>query len=121
MDVKQFDVVLVRLDPVLGSEQRGTRPCVILQTNALADAGRTIIIAPCTSQKLNRIYPQEILMNPSKQNGLTQPSKIKIDQVRVIDTQRIAKKIGTLEKEYHVPILRAIDIIFDREQLFQET
>lgn len=120
MTIKQFDVVQVALNPIRGSEQSGTRPCVVLLTNAMAGVGRMTVVAPLTSKKIDRIFPQEVLIDPSKDNGVSQPSKIKIDQVRAIASERVIRKMGTLEARYHQPILRALDLVFDREQLFVE-
>lgn len=109
---KQFEIWRVRLDPTEGSEQRGIRPCVILQTNA-GKEGRTTLIAPLTSKKLEKIYPYEIFISPSSENGLNLPSKMKCDQIKVIDKIRCIKKLGALNKEDSQNILNAIDIIFD--------
>lgn len=108
----QFEVWRVRLDPTEGSEQRGIRPCIILQTNA-ANVGRTTLIAPLTSKGLEKTYPYEVLISPTEENGLNLPSKIKCDQIKVIDKIRFIKKLGTLNKEDTQNILSAIEIIFD--------
>ena len=115
----QFDIWQIRLDPTQGSEQRGSRPCVILQTNAVNHLGKTILIAPITSQKIDRVYPHHIMISPTESNGLTLLSKIKCDQVRVIDKMRLVKKIGVVEKIYYEKIFSALEIIFDFEGNFR--
>lgn len=119
MNCTQFDIYDVNLNPTQGSEQKGIRPCVILQTNAVSDLGRTTLIAPLTSRKLEKVYPYEVLVPATTQNGLKQKSKAKLDQIRVIDKTRVQAKRGTLEKEYTQSILSAMDIIFDREGDFR--
>lgn len=116
----QFEIWQVNLNPTKGSEQRGIRPCIILQTNAAGNYGLTTIIAPLTSKKINNIYPYEVLVKPTKENRLTEMSKIKFDQTRVIDKQRLIKKIGNLEKKYIEESLLAIDIIYDLRGDFRE-
>lgn len=118
--MRQFDIVNIALDPARGSEQRGTRPCVLLQTNAAPETCRTTVIAPLSTQKTDRIYPYEILVRPSKKNGLTVVSKLKLDQIRVVAAERIRGERGHLEAEYVPHILLALDALFDREQMFAE-
>lgn len=111
---RQFEIYRVNLNPVKGSEQKGLRPCLILQTNAVSDVGRTTVIAPLSSKKTEKVYPYEVLIESSKANGLTIESKIKLDQIRVIDKARIGKRLGKLEAEYHSLVFGAIDIMLDR-------
>lgn len=108
----QFEIWKVRLDPTEGSEQRGIRPCVILQTNAGRE-GRTTMIAPITSKRIEKIYPYEVFIAPSSENGLNLPSKIKCDQIKVIDKIRFVKKLGVLSAEDAEKVLQAINVIFD--------
>lgn len=115
----QFSVWLVDLNPVKGSEQSGIRPCVLLQTNAVSYYGLTTLIAPFSSQKLDRIYPYEIKIAPSTENGLSALSKLKCDQIRVISKERLIKQIGYIEKQYHFEILKAVKIIFDLQGDFR--
>lgn len=112
--LKQFEIYQVNLNPTKGSEQKGLRPCLILQTNAVSDVGRTTIIAPLSSKGMKKIYPYEIGVDASRVNGLKHDSKIKFDQIRVIDKLRIKNKLGQLESDYHGPAFGAIDILLDR-------
>jgi len=111
--ILQFEIWQVNLNPTKGSEQRGIRPCVILQTNAVSNYGLTTIIAPLTGKKISNIYPYEVLIKSTKQNNLKEASKIKFDQIRVIDKQRLIKKIGSLEQKYIEESLLAIEVIHD--------
>ena len=114
MRARQFELWRVNLNPTLGREQAGLRPCVILQTNAANPYGETTIIAPCTSKRTDKVYPYEILVSPTKENGLEELSKIKVEQVRVIAHERLLKKIGVLSSLDSEKIGVALDIIFDR-------
>ena len=119
MKLEQFDIVLVDLNPTKGSEQKGkNRPCVILQTNASQDYGRTTIIAPMTSN-VDKVYPFEALLSASVKNKITKKSKIKCDQIRVIDKKRIKGKLGRLDEKDIAKLDKAISVIFDLERNFR--
>ena len=93
MEVKQYQIVLVNLDPTLGSEIQKTRPCVIVSPNEMNDNLNTVVIAPMTSA--SRKYPTRVKVKHNNQEGW-----VVIDQIRTIDKIRIVKKLGSLsEKE----------------------
>jgi mRNA interferase MazF len=89
MEIKQYQSVLVNLDPTLGSEIQKTRPCVIVSPNEMNDNLRTVIIAPMTST--SRKYPTRVKVKHNSQEGW-----VVIDQIRTIDKIRIIKKFGSL-------------------------
>ena len=111
---RQFEIFQVNLEPILGSEQGGQRPCLILQTNAANIYARTFLIAPFTSKKTDFIHSNEVLIYKSRENGLNQDSKLKIGQLRVVDKVRLIKRLGRLECNYEPAVFQIIDIIFDR-------
>ena len=84
MELKQYLVVLVNLDPTVGSEIQKTRPCVIISPNEMNKYLKTVVIAPLTTN-LKR-YPTRV---PVKHNG--KKGMIVIDQIRTIDRTRIVK------------------------------
>ncbi len=90
MDLKQYQIVLVNLDPTIGSEIRKTRPCVIISPDEMNKYLRTIIIAPMTT--VSRNYPTRVKVRHDKKDGW-----IVIDQVRTIDKRRIIKILGKLK------------------------
>lgn len=93
MEVKQYQIVLVNLDPTLGSEIKKSRPCVIISPNEINDNLQTVVIAPMTST--SRKYPTRIKVKHNSKEGW-----IVIDQIRTIDKIRIVKKFGSIsEKE----------------------
>mgnify|MGYP000704348029 CR=1 FL=1 len=93
MEVKQYQIVLVNLDPTLGSDIQKTRPCVIVSPNEINDNLRTVVIAPMTSA--SRKYPTRVKVKHNNQEGW-----VVIDQIRTIDKIRVVKKFGSLsEKE----------------------
>ena len=89
MDLGQYDIVLVNLDPTVGSEIKKTRPCLIISPNEMNRHLRTVVIAPMTSK--SRDYPTRVLVKHNKQEGW-----VVLDQIRTIDKKRIIKSLGTL-------------------------
>lgn len=93
MELKQYEVVLVNLDPTLGSEMKKTRPCVIISPDEMNKYLQTIVIAPMTSS--SKPYPTRVEIKHKKLKGW-----IVLDQIRTIDRQRIVKILDALlEKE----------------------
>lgn len=101
MELVQYQIVLVNLDPTVGSEIKKTRPCVIVSPNEMNKFLNTIVIAPMTST--SKAYPTRISVNHNQQSGW-----IVIDQIRTVDRKRIIKILGELsEKE----IIKVKDVI----------
>ncbi len=89
MDLKQYQIVLVNLDPTVGSEIKKTRPCVIISPNEMNKYLNTVIIAPMTSQ--SKKYPTRVKVKHDSKTGW-----IVLDQIRTIDKQRIYKTLDNL-------------------------
>ena len=93
MEIRQYHIVLVNLDPTQGSEINKTRPCVVLSPNEMNKYLRTVVIAPMTSA--NKPYPTRVVVTHNEING-----QVVLDQIRTVDRQRIIKVLGNLsEKE----------------------
>lgn len=112
MRINQFDVLLVNLSPTRGSEQKGQRPCIVLDTNGFKGLGSVTVVTPLTTN-LKKVFSIETVIEPSKINGLKEKSKILLRQLRVIDKERVIKKLGILEKRYHNKVLFSIEALFD--------
>ena len=91
MEIVQYAIVLVNLDPTLGSEIQKTRPCVVVSPNEMNKHLNTIIIAPMTSSL--KEYPTRVAVNHNSKKGM-----IAIDQIRTVDKKRILKVLGILNK-----------------------
>ena len=89
MEVTQYQVVLVNLDPTIGSEMKKTRPCVIISPDEMNKYLQTIIIAPITSS--SKSYPTRVILKNTKVKGW-----IVLDQIRTIDRQRVIKMTAQL-------------------------
>jgi len=91
--INQYEIVLVNLDPTIGSEIKKIRPCVVISPNEMNKYLNTIVIAPMTST--SKSYPTRIEINSNNKKGW-----IVIDQIRTVDRKRISKVFGKLsEKE----------------------
>jgi len=91
MDISQYQIILVNLDPTLGSEIQKTRPCVIISPDEMNRHLRTSVIAPITAKSKN--YPTRIEVKHNQRI-----SWIAIDQIRTIDKQRIIRILGNLSR-----------------------
>lgn len=100
MELAQYEIVLINLDPTIGSEIKKTRPCVIISPNEMNKHLNTIIVAPMTSA--SKPYPTRIPVNHNEQKGW-----VVIDQIRTVDRQRVIEKFGKL-KEPEIQKVKAI-------------
>lgn len=89
MELTQYSVILVNLDPTVGSEIKKSRPCVIISPDEMNKYLRTIIVAPMTTNL--KKYPTRIPVKITGKKGM-----IAIDQIRTIDKMRILKVFDTL-------------------------
>ena len=87
--MNQYEIVLVNLDPTIGSEIKKTRPCVIISPNEINHNLLTVIIAPMTTS--SRKYPTRVKVTHNETEGW-----IAIDQIRTVDKTRIIKTLGKL-------------------------
>jgi mRNA interferase MazF len=100
--MQRGEVVLVDLPQAVGisgHEQVGSRPALVVHDDATSANLSVIMIVPMTSSLAARQFPYTILVQPSKQNGLSLPSVLLIFQLRAIDKRRITKKIGVIETD----------------------
>ena len=89
MEIKQYQIALVNLDPTVGREIQKTRPCLVISPDEMNKFLQTITIAPITSK--SRDYPTRIRFILEENENW-----IAIDQLRTIDVRRIIKIIGEL-------------------------
>lgn len=100
--MKQYDLVIVNLDPTIGSEIKKTRPCIIVSPDEMNDNLNTVIIVPITSNK--RKYPTRVKVSKGKFSGM-----IALDQIRTIDKRRVAETIGQVTVKTAVLIKEVIN------------
>ena len=95
-EIKRGDLYYARLDPVIGSEQGGTRPVLILQNNTGNKfSPTTIVAAAITSQTEKSPLPTHVTL--SNIPGLAHESLILLEQLRTIDKSRLRERVGALD------------------------
>lgn len=105
MVVNRFDVLLVNLDPTIGSEIQKTRPCVIISPDEMNHHISTVIIAPMTIK--GRAYPSRVVCEFQGKTG-----QIVLDQIRTVDKSRLVKKIGQISENEQREVLDILAEIF---------
>ena len=104
-EFNRFDIVLVKLNPTVGSDIQKTRPCIIISPNEM-NVLKTIIIAPMTSKGFNFIFRTTIKFEDK--NGL-----VLLDQLRAVDKTKVVKKIGVIDKSKSEEICKMLTEIFE--------
>ncbi len=99
VEITRGDVVLCDLNPVVGTEQAGIRPVIVLQIDRANAVSPHTIIAPFTSKIRRALLPSHVFV-PAGIGGLNQDSVILCEQIRVIDKSRIIRVIGHLDDDY---------------------
>lgn len=92
VEILQFNVYLVNLDPTIGHEIKKTRPCLIISPNEMNKNIGTVIIAPMTTK--SHKYPTRVPLTFQKKKG-----RIVLDQIRTIDNKRILRQIGKINEK----------------------
>lgn len=99
------------LSPVIGSEQGGIRPVLIIQNDIGNKYSPTVIAAAITSQTNKNKLPTHINI-PSKEYGLMKDSVILTEQVRTIDKSRLKEKIGQIDQLIMNEVNNALGVSF---------
>lgn len=96
MHVRRGDIAIVELDPTRGSEQRGTRPCLVVQNDVGNENAPTTIVVPFTTSFDDRLYPFEVLV-PAAECALRSDSVAVCSQIRTVSTEhRIEDVVGSI-------------------------
>lgn len=98
MMVKRGDVFYADLSPVVGSEQGGVRPVLVIQNDIGNKYSPTVIIAAITSQINKAKLPTHVEIT-GQEYGLPKDSVILLEQIRTIDKKRLREKVGRFDKE----------------------
>ncbi len=115
MIVKRGDIYYADLSPVVGSEQGGVRPVLIVQNNVGNKFSPTVIAAAITSQINKAKMPTHIEID-ADDYGLSKDSVILLEQVRTIDKRRLKERIGHLNDHLMNRVNEAIEISFGLEE-----
>ncbi|MFD3155722.1 type II toxin-antitoxin system PemK/MazF family toxin [Haloimpatiens sp. FM7330] len=96
--VKRGDIFYADLSPVVGSEQGGVRPVIIIQNDVGNKYSPTVIIAAITSQINKAKLPTHVEIS-SEEYGLNRDSVVLLEQIRTLDKRRLKEKIGHMTDE----------------------
>ena len=111
MIIKRGDIYYADLSPVIGSEQGGVRPVLVVQNDVGNKYSPTVIAAAITSQINKAKLPTHIEVDALR-FGLSKDSVILLEQVRTIDKKRLKEKIGHLEGDLMQKVNDALSISF---------
>ena len=114
MIVKRGDLFYADLSPVLGSEQGGVRPVLVVQNDVGNKYSPTVIAAAVTSQINKAKMPTHIEIS-AETYGLVKDSVILMEQIRTIDKKRLKEKIGHADDELMQRVNRALSVSFALE------
>ncbi|WP_271751172.1 type II toxin-antitoxin system endoribonuclease NdoA [Bacillus paralicheniformis] len=109
MIVKRGDVYFADLSPVVGSEQGGVRPVLVIQNNIGNRFSPTAIVAAITAQIQKAKLPTHVEID-AKRYGFERDSVILLEQIRTIDKQRLTDKITHLDEEMMEKVNEALQI-----------
>ena len=111
MIIKRGDIYYADLSPVIGSEQGGIRPVLIIQNDVGNKYSPTVIAAAITSQQDKTNLPTHIKVEAAD-CGLSKDSIVLLEQVRTIDKKRLREKMGTLDGKAMGQIDKALSVSF---------
>lgn len=111
MNIRRGDIYYADLSPVVGSEQGGLRPVLIVQNDVGNRHSPTVIAAAITSRLGKNKLPTHIDV-PSLTSGLSKDSVILLEQIRTIDKQRLKEKMGHLDADTMTHVNDAIQVSF---------
>ena len=111
MNYKRGDIFYADLSPVVGSEQGGVRPVLIVQNDVGNRYSPTVIAAAITSQKEKAKLPTHIELKATE-SGLPKDSIVLLEQIRTIDKQRLKERMGNLRGDSMGKINQALSISF---------
>ncbi len=109
MNIKRGDVYFADLSPVVGSEQGGVRPVLVIQNDIGNRFSPTVIIAAITAQIQKAKLPTHVEID-AKRYGFERDSVILLEQIRTIDKQRLTDKITHLDDEMMEKVNEALQI-----------
>ncbi len=117
--VRRGDIYYADLSPVVGSEQGGVRPVLIIQNDVGNKYSPTVIAAAITSRTGKSKLPTHIEVYADRY-GLAKDSVILLEQIRTIDKKRLKEKMGHLDEDVMGEVNNAISVSFGLEDTAQE-
>ena len=111
MNVRRGDIYYADLSPVVGSEQGGIRPVLIVQNDVGNRFSPTVIAAAITSQKDKAKLPTHIQVHTTD-SGLSRDSIVLLEQIRTLDKRRLKEHMGRLDATAMRRVNEALEISF---------
>ena len=111
LNIHRGDIYYADLSPVVGSEQGGVRPVLIVQNDVGNRFSPTVIAAAITSQKDKARLPTHIQLQ-SAGSGLARDSVVLLEQIRTLDKQRLKERMGRLDEASMIRVDRALQVSF---------
>lgn len=111
MTVKRGEIYYADLSPVVGSEQGGVRPVLIVQNDIGNKFSPTVIAAAITSQKDKSRLPTHISLS-AEHCGLSRDSVVLLEQIRTLDKRRLKERMGKLDTQSMYDVDRALSVSF---------
>ena len=111
MNIRRGDIYYADLSPVIGSEQGGMRPVLIVQNDVGNRFSPTVIAAAITSQKDKARLPTHIQVD-SVESGLAKDSVVLLEQIRTLDKRRLKEHMGRLDEGFMLKVDRALSVSF---------
>ena len=101
MDIRQYSIYLINLDPTIGHEIKKTRPCIVISPDEMNQNINTVIVAPMTTKSHN--YPTRVSLTFAGKKGW-----VVLDQIRTLDKARIVRELGAINKNTISSIKRVL-------------
>jgi len=114
VEVTRGDIFLADLNPVVGTEQAGVRPVLVIQIDKANNVSSHTIIIPFTTKIRAEILPSHTKISKGI-GGLKEDSVLLCEQIRVIDKKRLLKKLGNLDKYHMNIIMKSLRVILGIE------
>ena len=92
MEIKQYEIYLINLDPTVGYEIKKTRPCLVISPDEMNNSIQTVMIAPMTTK--SHTYPTRVKTKLKGKSGC-----IVLDQIRTVDKKRLVKRLAKVHEE----------------------
>jgi len=105
VEIKRYEIYLVKLNPTIGSEIQKTRPCIVISPDEM-NILKTVIVAPMTSKGFEFIFRPKIEFE--NKNGL-----VLLDQIRTVDKTRLVKKLGDVDRATSIKISDMLVSMFE--------
>ena len=105
MAINRFEVYLVNLEPIVGSEIKKTRPCLVVSPDEINHNLRTVIVAPMTTK--GRAYPTRVSCRFKGKNG-----QVVLDQIRTVDQVRLVRRLGRIDSKTAAAVLDVLQEMF---------